>query len=475
MERQISVGVIGDFDPGFPPHLATNAALGHSAAAVGADVDVRWHATDSLAGGDLAELSIEDALLCAPGSPYRSLDGALRAIRFAREGDVPLLGTCGGFQHVAIEYARNVLGFEDAQHAEYDPYASRLFIAELSCSLAGKTMAVELAAGSRAAQLYGRTQVRERYYCNFGLDSEHQELLDEGGLRVVGVDQDGEARVLELPDRRLIPRVPAPPDHRLSAGGDARRLMRVLIPLPDRDFDTTEVAVPWRLLSDRGHEVVFATQGGGSAPQCDPKLLEGILFGRLGAEPEPVSFYRRLSEEPAFREPLAWGSIEPADFDGLVLPGGHARGMRQYLGDAELQAKVAEFWALERPVGAICHGVIVLARSLDPASGRSVLAGRRTTCLPKYMERSAFLLTAWKLGRYYRTYPAYVEDEVVAALADPADFERGPRTTTRGTDADDSAAFVVEDGNYLSARWPGDAYLFAKRFERMLSAAGASS
>jgi putative intracellular protease/amidase len=143
--------------------------------------------------------------------------------------------------------------------------------------------------------------------------------------------------------------------------------------------------------------------------------------------------------------------------------------MRQYLDDDQLQGKVADFWALGRPVGAICHGVIVLARSIDRASGRSVLAARRTTCLPKYMERGGFLITAWRLGRYYRTYPTYVEDEVVAALDDPAGFERGPRTTKRGTDTDDAAAFVVRDGNYLSARWPGDAYLFAKRFDQMLS------
>jgi putative intracellular protease/amidase len=246
--------------------------------------------------------------------------------------------------------------------------------------------------------------------------------------------------------------------------------VRILVPLPDRDFDTTEVAVPWRLLTDRGHEIVFATQGGGDVPQCDPKLLDGVLFGKLGAEPEPIQFYGQLTEDPAFRDPVSWREVEPAEFDGLLLPGGHAPGMRQYLDDADLQAMVAAFWALERPVGAICHGVIVLARSSDPADGRSVIAGRRTTCLPKYMERGGYFLTAWRLGRYYRTYPSYVEDEVIAALDDPAAFERGPRTTRRGTDGDDSAAFVVQDGNYLSARWPGDAYLFAKRFDRMLSA-----
>ncbi len=106
------------------------------------------------------------------------------------------------------------------------------------------------------------------------------------------------------------------------------------------------------------------------------------------------------------------------------------------------------------------------------AENRSVLAGRRTTCLPKYMERSAYLATSWRLGRYYRTYPAYVEDEVKAALDDPAaQFVRGPRTlTARGTAADDTPAFVVQDGTYLSARWPGDAYLFGRRFQTEHSA-----
>jgi putative intracellular protease/amidase len=244
--------------------------------------------------------------------------------------------------------------------------------------------------------------------------------------------------------------------------------MRVLMPLPDRDFDTTEVAVPWRLLRDRGHEVVFATEHGGSTPACDQRLLGGVIFGKLGAEPEPIEFYRQLTEAPEFRVPMGWAEIEPAAFDGLVLPGGHAPGMRQYLGSRKLQERVAAFWALERPVGAICHGVLVLARSIDPRTGRSVIAPKRTTCLPKYMERSAFLVTAWKLGRYYRTYPAYVEDEVKAALDEPSQFEPGPRSTKRGTDDDDRPAFVVEDGRYVSARWPGDAYLFARRFDALL-------
>jgi putative intracellular protease/amidase len=247
--------------------------------------------------------------------------------------------------------------------------------------------------------------------------------------------------------------------------------MRVLAPLPDRDFDPTEVAVPWSGLSEAGHEVVFSTERGGPPPECDPRLLAGVLFGRFGAEPAAIETYRRMSQAPEFRAPIAWDEIEPAEFDGLVLAGGHAPGMRQYLASRALRDKVASFWALGRPVGAICHGVLVLARTTDLGTGRSVIADRTTTCLPKYMERTAFWLTAWKLGRYYRTYPAYVEDEVRDALSDQSLFVRGPWSPgRRGTAADDGPAFAVRDGNYVSARWPGDAYLFTSRFCEVLEA-----
>jgi putative intracellular protease/amidase len=237
------------------------------------------------------------------------------------------------------------------------------------------------------------------------------------------------------------------------------------MPLPDRDFDVTEVSVPFRLLTQAGHEVVFATERG-DRPAADPLLLRGVIFGQLGAEKEPKAFYRELEAAPAFQAPIRWDDIDPAAFDALYLAGGHAPGMRQYLGSAALSAKVVAFWKQEaRPVAAICHGVLVLARSRDPATGESVLARCRTTCLPKYMERTAYLLTAWKLGRYYRTYPAYVEDEVRANLRDPArQFVRGPLSLLRrGSLTDDRPAVVVEDGRYLSARWPGDAYLLAKK------------
>ena len=231
-------------------------------------------------------------------------------------------------------------------------------------------------------------------------------------------------------------------------------MARVLLPLPDTDFDVTEVAVPWKLLTEAGHEVVFATERG-SAPAADPLLLKGVLFGRLGAEPEPKQFYAEML--PTIR-PVTWEAVDTS-FDALLLPGGHAPGMRQYLGSALLQDRVRDFWATGKPVAAICHGVLPLARA-------GVLQGVRTTCLPKYLERSAYLTTAWRRGRYYRTYQAYVEDEVRSS---GAVHVRGPRVLSRrGTRTDHSPAFTVRDGRYLSARWPGDAYLFAEQLLELL-------
>jgi putative intracellular protease/amidase len=245
---------------------------------------------------------------------------------------------------------------------------------------------------------------------------------------------------------------------------------RIWMALPDRDFEPGEAAIPWRMLTQAGHKVVIATENGAS-PEADQRLLEGVLFGKMGASADAKAAYAEMQASPEYRSPVAWNTIEPSAYDGLVLPGGHAPGMRQYLGSEDLRAKVRAFWQLDRPVGAICHGVLVLARATDPTTGKSILANRRTTCLLKYMELAAYYSTFWKLGRYYRTYDLTVQDEVKAALADPStQFERGPFSLGDPSKAGGKNGFVVEDGKYVSARWPGDAQLFASRFLALVEA-----
>ena len=230
-------------------------------------------------------------------------------------------------------------------------------------------------------------------------------------------------------------------------------MSRILIPLPDQDFDITEVVVPWRVFCDAGFDVVFATEEGATAA-CDPLLVTGVIFGKLGAKPENVALYRELEKDAAFQKPIRYSEID-VDFAGVVLPGGHAKGMRQYLESEVLRTRLLALWKADRPFGAICHGTIVLARLVD-AEGAPVARGRRATCLPAWMELSAWALTAWKLGDYYRTYKQTVEAELREALGSDGVFERGPLSNNY------ARPFVVEDGNLVTARWPGDAQRFSE-------------
>lgn len=193
------VAIIGEYDADSAPHRATNAALEHAAATRQVRFEAEWLSTEGLDTSEgQARLRNRSGIWIAPGSPYKSMAGALAAIRLARDEQVPLLATCGGFQHVILEYARNVLGFEDAQHAEYDPYASRLVVSKLTCSLVGRALAISLRPESRVAGCYGRTSVEEQYYCNFGVNPEYVALFENGPLRTVGSDLEGAVRVVEL-------------------------------------------------------------------------------------------------------------------------------------------------------------------------------------------------------------------------------------------------------------------------------------
>ena len=191
------IAILGEFNPEFPPHAATNAAILHSCKHLGVVVSGVWISTADVRPGLLRKFS---GIWVAPGSPYKSMEKTLSAIQYARENHVPCFGTCGGFQHIAIEYARNVLGYRDADHAEYDPYASNLFISALTCSLAGREMKLTFVPGSKVAEIYGGLQAAENYYCNFGVNPDVVPRFREGPMRIVGSDSEGEIRVLELPD-----------------------------------------------------------------------------------------------------------------------------------------------------------------------------------------------------------------------------------------------------------------------------------
>jgi CTP synthase (UTP-ammonia lyase) len=195
MERSVRVVVVGDYDPEMYTHRGMEDALRHVRGAGRQGVAWEWLHTTRVT---TEALSVADALWIAPASPYASLEGALTAIRHGREHRVPTLAICGGFQHVVIEFLRNVSGVADAAHGEIDPDAEEIAITPLSCSLVGRTGAVFFEADSQIAAAYGRWRSVERYHCRYGLNECYLDRLQAHGLRVTGRDDEGSTRALEL-------------------------------------------------------------------------------------------------------------------------------------------------------------------------------------------------------------------------------------------------------------------------------------
>jgi CTP synthase (UTP-ammonia lyase) len=190
------IGLVGDYNADVPAHQAIPRALALAESTLGVPLEFRWLPTETIES-DAALLPF-DALWCVPASPYRGMEGALRAIRFAREGPRPFLGTCGGFQHAVVEYARNVLGWADAEHAETAPDAARPVIVPLACALVEVTDKVRLRPGSRIAAAYGASEATEGYRCRYGLNESFRATLVSGALRVTAEDSAGDIRALEL-------------------------------------------------------------------------------------------------------------------------------------------------------------------------------------------------------------------------------------------------------------------------------------
>lgn len=190
------IGLIGDFDAAVPAHRAIPVALRLAGDALALAVEAEWIPTDDIR--DPSRVRGFDGLWCVPASPYRNMEGALCAIRFAREHARPFLGTCGGFQHAVVEYARNVLGWADAEHAETAPAAARPVIAPLACALVEAKGAVRFRPGSRIAAAYGSGEALEGYRCRYGLNPDFQAALVSGPLRVGAEDEAGDVRAVEL-------------------------------------------------------------------------------------------------------------------------------------------------------------------------------------------------------------------------------------------------------------------------------------
>lgn len=229
---------------------------------------------------------------------------------------------------------------------------------------------------------------------------------------------------------------------------------KILMPLPDNDFDPTEAAIPWKLCTSHGMHVFISTEQG-HIPQTDLNRLNGPLPGLISAGANVKSAYKEMTQDPLFQKPIPYAEIDHDQYNALLLPGGDALRMRQYLDSELLRSKVLGFWQQGKLIGAICHGMLVIARTIDPQTRRSVLYGRKVTALPSSLDRLVYRLDRWFIKHGYIMYDQCVADEVRNSLARPEDFVRGPGLL---------APFAVVDGNLITARYFSDAELFTKRF-----------
>ncbi len=295
-------------------------------------------------------------------------------------------------------------------------------------------------------------------------------------------------------------------------------MKKVIIPLPSFDFDPSEVAIPWSILKSNGIDVYFSTPDGKSA-QGDAMMLSGegldpwgwiplvkkikIVGLILRANKDARQAYQNLIQDNNFNNPCRYSELNVDNYTGLLLPGGHAPRIKPYLEDKALQLFIVNFFNSKndpnsetknrhKPIAAVCHGVLLAARSISDETGKSVLFGKKTTALTWAFESSAWKLTKY-FARfwdpdYYRTYmekqnepEGYmgVEQEIKRLLENESDFvnvstddpnfKKKTSGTSRDSMDDSSAAFVVQDGNYISARWPGDVHTLGLRFVELIN------
>jgi CTP synthase (UTP-ammonia lyase) len=198
MMNKIKIGLIGDYKPGVTAHIAIPKALKLSSQKLSCEVEYLWLDTDLITKKYLGELDSFNGLWSVPATPYKDMDGALSAIKFARENNIPFLGTCGGFQHAIIEYFRNVIGIKDADHLEANPETATPVISALSCSMVEKNGDIFFEDGSFVKKLFNAEKTNETYHCNYGFNHDYLEQLKRSRLKISGYDENKEIRILEL-------------------------------------------------------------------------------------------------------------------------------------------------------------------------------------------------------------------------------------------------------------------------------------
>lgn len=203
MEKRIQVGLVGDFDEKMYTHVALNNAIEHCRPHLHFTLEAAWIPTETITDGFLIEHRYEGFWI-TPGSPYANDEGVYKLIRWGRENDLPMFGTCGGFQYMIVEYARHVLGFGNAGHQESDPQVKQLIISKMACSLKGQQEEVRISdKESWLYQVLHADRITGHFNCSYGVNPVYTNLLNQYPLEFTAFSADGSPRALELKGHRF--------------------------------------------------------------------------------------------------------------------------------------------------------------------------------------------------------------------------------------------------------------------------------
>jgi CTP synthase len=202
----VTIAMVGKYVDLRDAYLSVIEALRHGGFHHGARVDLRWVASDEIAGGQVDELLAGvDGILVPGGFGVRGVEGKVDAIRMARERGIPFLGICLGLQCAVIEFARNVCGLDGANSSEFDPAAAHpvidLLPEQKQVTDLGGTMRLgaqpcHVRPGTKAWDAYGEPVVYERHRHRYEVNPAYHDALQAGGLVFSAMSPDG--RLVEM-------------------------------------------------------------------------------------------------------------------------------------------------------------------------------------------------------------------------------------------------------------------------------------
>jgi CTP synthase len=208
--KVVKIGIIGKYVTLPDAYLSVVESLKHASFAHGAQLEIKWLASDDLEGADLeAALGELDGILVPGGFGVRGVEGKIEAIRFARERGVPFLGICLGLQCAVVEFARNVAGMEGANSSEFDgssPYPVVDILPGQDLDSLGGTMRLgaypcRLTPGTKAAAAYGSELIYERHRHRYEVNPRLRTRLEQAGLVCSGESPNGQlVEIVEIPD-----------------------------------------------------------------------------------------------------------------------------------------------------------------------------------------------------------------------------------------------------------------------------------